>query len=166
VISDQTKTYAKTTLTRSGKYSVINEYTESSVPCDVIRINEDVIQYIGSDYKSPCPKEEERPDEDVFENICDWRKRNWGNAKVMPRVVNTCKKLLRDNNLVACCDGSVNYGRAAHAWGLACKRKKGLFFSGSAPVDGHTDVLNSTRAEILGIIACVTFIQWISVREK
>ena len=153
MISDQTKTYAKTTLTRSGKYSVINEYTESSVPCDVIRINEDVIQYIGSDDISPCPKEEERPDENVFENICDWRKRNWGNAKVTPRVVNTCKKLLRDNNLVACCDGSVNYGRAAHAWGLACKRKKGLFFSGSAPVDGHTDVLNSTRAEILGIIA-------------
>ena len=91
---------------------------------------------------------------------------NWGNLRVTKRVIKNCIKQLKSNNLVACCDGSVNYDRSAHAWGLATKTTMNLFVSGCAPVEGHPDVLNSTRAEILGILACVTFLQWISLREN
>lgn len=101
-----------------------------------------------------------------FYSITDWRRRNWGNIRVTERVLKKCIRLLRNNNMVACCDGSVNFNRSVHAWGLACKRKKQLFVTGCAPVDGHPSTLNSTRAEILGIMTCVSFLQWISLREN
>ena len=37
-----------------------------------------------------------------------------------------------------------------------------LFVKGGAPVDGMPHILNSTRAEMLGILACVTFIKFVA----
>ena len=168
VITNGSDSYAKTTFTRSGNYTKTSEYIETSIPCDINLKNSDTIQYIGSDCVEKITDVHPQCSSHKLEysKMNDWRKRNWGDAVVTSRVINKCVKLLRENNLVACSDGSVNFDRSAHAWGLACKRKKRLFFSGRAPVDGHSDVLNSTRAEILGIIACVSFIQWISLREN
>lgn len=88
-----------------------------------------------------------------------------GGAVLSNRVVRRAVQLLKDDNLLACCDGPVNHKRAAHAWGLASRSKKQLFFSGCTPVHGHPNVLNSTRVEMMGIIACITFIDWISERK-
>lgn len=168
IISDDTTSYVKTTFTRRGTYSKTDEYVAANIPCDVAIDSNNTIQYLssGSIDSDPCEITEPTNIIEKYENIKGWKKRNWGNAKVTKRVLKKCIKLLQNNNLVACCDGSVNFSRSAHAWGLASKKKKQLFFSGCAPVDGHHDVLNSTRAEILGIIACVSFIQWISKNEK
>ena len=161
IISDDTTSYVKTTFTLRGTYSKAEEYVATNIPCDVAIDSNNVNQYLGSGSISPDPHEIIEPTNTIekYENIKGWRKRNWGNAKVTKRVLKKCIKLLQNNNLVACCDGSVNFSQSAHAWGLECKKKKQLFFTGYAPVDEHHSILNSTRAEILGIIACLSFIQ-------
>ena len=83
-----------------------------------------------------------------FKNVKDWRRRNWGWTKMDNKLVKKTVRLLRQDNLVCCSDGSVNFGCAAHR--------------GTAPVDGPASALNSTRAEIMGIIACVSFVTLLS----
>ena len=169
IISTDVNTYVKSSFTRMGNYSLTPKYMTATIPCDVIQSAfDDKLLYIGSGEVTPqLPDVRSRLSHiQSYNEINDWRKHNWGNLRVTKRVIKNCIKQLKSNNLVACCDGSVNYDRSAHAWGLATKTTMNLFVSGCAPVDGHPDVLNSTRAEILGILACVTFLQWISLREN
>ena len=164
IISNSTMTYQRMRTTRYSTYTLIDTYHEATISCDVNILNKTKIQYVSA---GSTKATQERPHVQQtpvqrFHAITDSRARNWGNVVLTKRILRKTKKLLTKNNVAACSDGSINHGRAAHAWGLATKKNKKLFLSGSAPVDGIPSVLNSTRAEILGIIACVTFLHWVS----
>ena len=167
IISNDKRSYVKSTITRNGKYSSTDEYIPATIHCDVETVMEGV-RYIGSDTIIINPPSKQLGSSNVraFNQITDWRKRNWGKVSITRRVLKKCIHSLKNNDIVACCDGSVNFNRAAHAWGIAGKKGMKLFLSGCAPVDGQSEVLNSTRAEILGIIACISFLQWVSEREQ
>ena len=167
-ISDPHHTYSIRRRTRYSNYDLAPEYLPLSIPCDVLPSGDTSIQCLGAGsitYEKEVPQVH-KSIRDAFKHVSDWRKRNWGQTFMKKAQVKKMLSLLRRNKLCCCSDGSVNYNRSGHAWGIAVKGTAKILISGAAPVDGIPSKLNSTRAEMLGIIACVTFLSLISDVHK
>ena len=88
-----------------------------------------------------------------------WRTTNQGDHNISPESMQKAADLLREGMLVAASDGSIKSEKGGHAWILAHKETNDTIISGVAAVNGKGHELNSTRAEMLGILAIVNTIQ-------
>ena len=71
------------------------------------------------------------------------------------------RRQLRKRNVIAASDGSVVNKKSAHSWALLRRDTGESIIGGRAPVDGNIADITSTRTEIMGVLACATFIKWI-----
>ena len=66
------------------------------------------------------------------------------------------------NKAKMCCDGSVSNKLGSFAYGLAPPKSDSFLFSQHAPVHGDLDQITSTRCELMGILACIEYLRYIS----
>ena len=69
---------------------------------------------------------------------------------------------LRSNKTRLCCDGSVQKSYGSFAYGLAQPSSDILLFDQHAPVHGDLEQITSTRCELMGILACLEYLRYIS----
>ena len=61
-----------------------------------------------------------------------------------------------------CCDGSVKDRLGSFSYGLAPPGTDNLLLKKHSPVHGDLDQITSTRCELMGIYACIKYLQYIS----
>ena len=69
---------------------------------------------------------------------------------------------IQTNRAKMCCDGSVLNKYGSFAYGLAGPTGDALLFSQHAPVHGDLDQITSTRCELMGIIACMEYLNYLA----
>ena len=69
---------------------------------------------------------------------------------------------IRSNKARLCCDGSVLQRLGSFAYGLAQSGSDKLLFDQHAPVHGDLDQLSSTRCELMGILACIEYLKYLT----
>ena len=92
--------------------------------------------------------------------IPQWMFRNWGDVNMTASKMEEIAEQIQDNNIIAASDGTVQDGKAAHAWCIAEKNGNVLCES-SAPVDGDPTTMTSFRAEACGALAVISMINHI-----
>ena len=69
---------------------------------------------------------------------------------------------IRSNKARLCCDGSVKNKYGAFAYGISQPRSDKLLLDQHAPVHGDLAQITSTRCELMGILACLEYLQYLS----
>ena len=83
----------------------------------------------------------------------------WGNWKLNPWVsLHQISTMLLKGQLVAATDGSCRVGQEAQAWCLGEKIDGNIVIKGRSPVNNAFIDANSTRPEMFGIIAVISFV--------
>ena len=75
---------------------------------------------------------------------------------------NAVVEAIRTNKTRLCCDGSVQKTYGSFAYGLAQPRSDILLFEQNAPVHGDLDQITSTRCELMGILACLEYLNYLT----
>lgn len=147
---------------RRPLYTRSSSFSRGTWVADVIKYDNDTYQCISNAYIPANDEQvvEERSLIESYENITDWRKRNWGVQNLTMDKILTLRRHLSNNNVSAACDGSVNGTKAAHAWCLFETDSGKIILQGQAPVDGLIENMTSTRTEIMSILAVLTFLAW------
>ena len=74
----------------------------------------------------------------------------------------TIVDIIKQNKARMCCDGSVKSRLGSFAYGLATSGTDSLSFLQHAPVHGDEDQMSSTRCELMGLLACVSYLNYLS----
>ena len=98
----------------------------------------------------------------IFQNAPTWQRKNWGTSPITKDTLSIIADELRNNNILCAGDGSVLFGRAAHAWRIFGKSDYKIILSGSADVYGNYVDTNSLRPESFGCIADLSIIHLVS----
>ena len=69
---------------------------------------------------------------------------------------------IKTNKAKMCSDGSVLKRYGSFAYGLAPPKSDKFIFSQHAPVHGDLDQITSTRCELMGLLACIEYLRYIS----
>ena len=64
-----------------------------------------------------------------------------------------------------CCDGSLKNHCGSFAYDIAAAGSDSLLFKQHAPAHRDPDQLSSTRCELLGILACVEYLRYLSTKH-
>ena len=129
---------------------------------DIINRDDETLSYISHVCipTSTTIVMDEKTRVESYQNIEDWRKRNWGIIDLTMEKIMNLWQHLSNNKVSAACDGSVNGHKAAHAWCLFERTSGNIILQVQAPVDGITDNMISTRAEMMSILAVTSFLDW------
>ena len=94
-------------------------------------------------------------------NFPDWMMKNWGINVEGVRIARIANSLT-NKSLIAVADGSVRRKCAGQAWTLVDKRTQETLVSGVAHVDGIGGEMSSTRAEMFGIMASISMVNYVA----
>ena len=97
------------------------------------------------------------------EDLPEWMEQNWG-INIEGVRIQKIANSLQDKSLIAVGDGSVKKHCAGQAWTLVDKNSEETLVSGVAHVDGIGRELCSTRAEMFGIMASLSMIEYVAKR--
>ena len=95
----------------------------------------------------------------------EWMINNWG-INIDGLRLTRIAECLQNKNLLAVGDGSVRQNCAGHAWILIDKDTGEPLVSGSAHVDGIGREQCSTRAEMFGIMASLSLVQYVAQKYQ
>ena len=70
--------------------------------------------------------------------------------------------IIRSGKARMCCDGSVKNRKGSFAYGLATSGTNQLPFSQHAPAHGDDDQMTSTSCELMGLLACVSYLSYLA----
>ena len=105
------------------------------------------------------------PPTTAWDYICaapTWQKQSLGAAPLTRDLIEQITTELCNNNISCADDGSILFGRAAHAWCILKKESFDILLRGSADVYGDKLDVNSLRPESCGCIAAFSLIHIIS----
>ena len=97
------------------------------------------------------------------EDLPQWMENNWG-INIEGVRIQKIANSLREKSLVAVGDGSVKQQCAGQAWTLVDKNSEETLVGGVAHVDGIGREMCSTRAEMFGIMASLSMIEYVARR--
>ena len=69
---------------------------------------------------------------------------------------------IQTNKAKMCCDGSVLNSSGSFAYGIASSGSDQCLFQQHAPVHGDKEQITSTRCELMGLLACVEYLRYLS----
>ena len=133
------KIYKTHTNTRQPQYRLCtNTNPICHIPADIIILRGNTIRVIGSGTTYIGTNTYEPDSIDQFlKNAPEWQKRIWGTADVNVETLTILIMHLINDNVVAGGDGSVNNGKAAHAWCIATKNDFKPIIEGAGPNYGE-----------------------------
>ena len=153
IISSTTGTYEKLTTTRISKFIPTSINEECNFRADVHECNDVPILH---SHEQTIPSNNFTV---THEEIPTWMSRNWGVTPTESQL-QAISECLREKRLVGVADGSVNAKRAGQAWTLVNGRTEETILTGVAHVDGTGTEQCSTRAELFGLLACLTCVEY------
>ena len=116
-IHTDNKMYVLEKASRRNVYAESNHQVECSLLADITYHN-NTISLIGSGlpYHDPPPPPPLTTAWEFFQSAPTWQKKNWDAAPITKTTLNIIADELKNDNILCAGDGSVLYGRAAHAW--------------------------------------------------
>ena len=155
--------YEITKVSRRSNYALTSKTAECQLAVDVIpTANGLQLVDVGSTYSLPPPPIRLNTAWQFYNNAAKWQKKNWGLAPITEDILSTIADELQNNNLSCAGDGSVLFGRAAHAWCIFRKSDFFIVISGSADVYGGYRDTNFIRPESFGCIAALSLLHLVA----
>ena len=146
--------------TRRKKYLPTVYEGECTIRADILIENNEIFTISQADQIDRCMSTDYND-----EHLPEWMQRNWGiniEGVRIQRIANS----LQNKSLVAVADGSVKRKCAGQAWTLVDKESEETLVSGVAHVDGIGREMCSTRAEMFGIMASLSMIEYVANRYE
>ena len=148
------ETFVRTPNTSQFKPSLNDsESIEFLIPVDICqtKCGYRIIAMLNQTSLPPAPSP---PPYDMFNLFGDFERSN------EQEIVN----IIKTNKCKMCCDGSIVNKHGSFAYCLAPSGSDLPLFEQHAPVHGDLDQISSTRCELMGVLACIEYLRYISTK--